>query len=99
MQFLDALKRNILAGVAAAVAGVVYIVYMVATHRGSPEEVIGFMMAMGNTYGVFIIIILMGTGLVGLPRRLWQIANYNKELQRLYISVSGPKLSVFSTKF
>ena len=25
----------------------------------------------GNTYGIFIIIILMGSGLVGLPRRLW----------------------------
>lgn len=86
-QLLDALKRNVVAGIVAAVVGIIYIVYMVASHEGSPEEVVGFMMALGNTYGVFIIIVLMGTGLVSLPRRLWQMADYEKELQRLYISV------------
>ena len=77
-----------MAGVIAATVGIIYVVFMVASHRGSFEEVVGFMMAMGNTYGVFIIIVLMGTGLVDLPRRLWQLADYDRELQRLYISVS-----------
>lgn len=84
---MDALKKLFLAGVLCAAAAIIYIVVMVATHKGSPSEVVGFMMAMGNTYGVFIIIILMGSGLVALPRRLWQLSNYYAELQRLYITV------------
>lgn len=82
----DALRKNIYALVIAATAGVVYIMYNVVTGNGSPYQVINFMMAMGNTYGVFIIIVLMGSGLVGLPRRLWQLADSEKELSRLYMS-------------
>lgn len=88
LQIRDALKRLFLAGVAAALCGLAYIIYMVASHRGSVSEVVGFMMAMGNTYGVFLIVVLMGNGLVALPRRLWQLGDYEGELQRLYISVS-----------
>jgi hypothetical protein len=75
-----------LAGVAAIFAAVIYVVVMVSTHSGSFSEVVGFMMACSNTYGVFIIIVLMGSGLVSLPRRLWQLADYEAELQRLFIS-------------
>ena len=62
---------------------------MVASGNGSPTEVVSFMMAMGNTYGVLIIIFLMGNGLVGLPRRLWQIGDSEAELVRLYLSAGG----------
>jgi len=62
---------------------------MVASGNGSPMEVVSFMMAMGNTYGVLIIIFLMGNGLVGLPRRLWQIGDSEAELIRLYLSAGG----------
>ena len=68
---------------------IIYIVVNVATHSGTVSEVVGFMMACSNTYGVFLIIVLMGSGLVALPRRLWQLADYEAELQRLYISVIG----------
>ena len=44
-------------------------------------------MAMGNTYGVLLIICLMGNGLVALPRRLWQLGNAEGELIRLYLLV------------
>jgi hypothetical protein len=83
----DAFRKLCLTGTAAIIAGVLYTVVMVSTRSGSFSEVIGFGMACSNTYGVFIIIFLMGSGLVALPRRLWQLADYEAELQRLFISV------------
>lgn len=73
----------------AILGGTIYIIYMVASGNGSPTEVVSFMMAMGNTYGVLIIIFLMGNGLISLPRRLWQIGDSESELIRLYLSAGG----------
>jgi hypothetical protein len=58
------------------------------------------MMAMGNTYGVLLITVLMGNGLVGLPKRLWIMGNSDEELQRLYISVqSMPRDLIYHLTF
>lgn len=67
--------------------GVVYIIYMLASSGGSLNSIIGFVMAMGNTYGVLLIILLMGNGLVAVPRQLWRMGDTSKELLDMYISV------------
>lgn len=66
----------------------IFIIYLLAT-KGSTQtfHFLAFMMAMGNTYGVILIILLMGNGLVALPRRLWRMGNSKTELQRLYVMV------------
>jgi hypothetical protein len=43
------------------------------------------MMAAGNTYGLLLIILLMGSGLVNLPRRLWQMSDYSAEQTKYYL--------------
>ena len=42
---------------------------------------------MGNTYGILLITVLMGNGLVGLPRRMWYYADPEMELNWLYMMV------------
>ena len=88
VQLYDAFRQNFIMGCLAAVAGIVYIIYMTITSGGSLFEVIGFMMAISNTYGVILLIFLMGNGLAALPRRMWQLGDDLDELRRLYISVS-----------
>ena len=44
---------------------------------------------MGNTYGILLITVLMGNGLVGLPRRMWYYADTEGELNLLYMMVSN----------
>ena len=39
-------------------------------------------------YGVIIITVLMGSGLISLPKRLWQLSHPHIELHCLYITVS-----------
>lgn len=85
-KLLDAFRKLLLALALALVAGVIYIIYMSATGGGSASHMLAFMMAMGNTYGVLLITVLMGSGLVALPKRLWTMADSEAELCRLYIS-------------
>jgi len=60
---------------------------MVSMSHLSFTEVVAFTMAMSNTYGILLIAVLMGSGLAGVPKRLWAISNADLELKRLYIMV------------
>lgn len=42
------------------------------------------MMALANTYGLLFIILLLGHGLIQVPRQLWETSFNDKQLQRLY---------------
>jgi hypothetical protein len=87
-QLWEAIKANLLSYFAGFVMFLIFIIYMLAT-KGSAKTVhfLAFMMAMGNTYGVVLIILLMGNGLVALPRRLWRKGDSKHELTRLYVMV------------
>lgn len=73
----------------AAVLGVCYLLYMLifASENGSMtfSDIIAFTMAMGNTYGMLLLTVLLGSGLASLPKRLWQLSNPTFELNRLYL--------------
>lgn len=84
---IDAAKKLLVALVIAIVLGFAYLIYMVASSGLTFHEVVSFMMAMSNTYGVLLITVLMGSGLVSLPKRLWNMADSDMELKRLYLSV------------
>jgi hypothetical protein len=71
-----------------AVMAIIYVIYMVAVGNSSVSHILGFMMAMGNTYGVVLISVLMGNGLVAIPKRLWMMVDAESELQSLYLSVT-----------
>ena len=85
----DAIYRLLFTGAVAILAAIIYIIYMVSTSGGTFSEVIGFVMAMGNTYGVLLITLLMGNGLVALPMHLWRLGDVERGLQELYLSVSS----------
>ena len=58
------MRSNLYFFLAAFLVSVVFIVYMVAAHGSSSVvQFVGLMMAMGNTYGVLLIICLLGTDL------------------------------------
>jgi hypothetical protein len=94
LQICDAVYRLLIAGVVALVAGLVYIVYLVSTSGAGLWQVVGFVMAMGNTYGVLLITLLMGNGLVALPMHLWRLGDIDRGLQELYLSVRTFKICV-----
>lgn len=46
------------------------------------------MMALANTYGLLFIILLLGQGLIQVPRQLWETSFNDTELQRLYFKAT-----------
>mmetsp|Transcript_22 Transcript_22/g.73 ORF Transcript_22/g.73 Transcript_22/m.73 type:complete len:669 (-) Transcript_22:270-2276(-) len=66
-----ALRVNAISYGVALVLGVVLVVYLLASGLGF-KYLVGYLLAFGNTYGLLIIIFLMGNGLVELPRTFWQ---------------------------
>lgn len=95
----EAFYQNLLFYIVSGIIGIIYIGYRVGTGSASLSEVIGFAMAMGNTYGVLLIIALMGNGLVALPRRLWQLGNTEKELTRLYLLAPNVESAFCDARF
>lgn len=87
MQLYDALLSNAISYALSFVFFVIFVIYMLTTNGGSTSALVGFMMAMANTYGLMIVIVLMGNGLVALPRRLWEMGSTSDELVRLYMLV------------
>jgi len=74
-------------GVLAVVASCCYVIYLVSSGHGTVSQVLGFTMAMGNTYGVLLLSLLMGNGLVAIPLSLWRLGDVEKGLQEIYLSV------------
>lgn len=85
-KLLDAVYRLLRTWAIFLALGISYIIYMTSTSGGSFTEIIGFVMAMGNTYGAFLITFLMGYGLVSVPKQLWLMADNDRELMNLYIA-------------
>ncbi|CAN0068755.1 unnamed protein product [Ascophyllum nodosum] len=59
-------------------------VYLVGSGQMNASKVGGFLMALANTYGLVFIILLLGHGLVKVPRKLWETSFEGRELQRHY---------------
>ena len=71
LQLWDALINNLVAVGVGLLAVIIYIIAVVASGDGSLQQVVNFLMALSYTYGVLIITVLMGSGLISLPRQLW----------------------------
>ena len=58
---------------------------------GDRQAVQGFLMALGNAFGLFMVVIFLGHGLVEVPRSLWRSANHRRSLMRLECKAPGER--------
>lgn len=89
----EAMISNVLSSLFGLVCFVAFVIYMLTTNGGSTSALMGFMVAMANTYGLMLVIALMGNGMISLPRRVWEMGNTSQELVRLYMLVRVENLS------
>ena len=52
-------------------------------------NVIPALITFGNTYGLLMVSVLLGYGLVAVPRSFWRQANPDLELRRTYIMAAA----------
>ncbi|KAJ2549225.1 hypothetical protein EV175_004527 [Coemansia sp. RSA 1933] len=66
-------------GVGGAV-GLVVVGYVALTRGVFGADLVAFMMALANFWGLFLVITFMGFGLVAIPRKLWRRGDLAREL-------------------
>lgn len=79
------LRRNVVFYIIyAAVSGALLIWLLVSGEvKGSLES---WCIAASNAWGMLVLTVLMGFGLVGVPRHLWRLADPKEQLRRLYVA-------------
>jgi len=73
------------------IAGVALLIFMIAkmiASRLTITEVGAFIMCLANTWGLLLLVLLMGYGLVEVPRNLWYSGNRNIALKRCHYKLS-----------
>lgn len=69
-------------------AGILYFVLVIwvgATEGfSSISEFLGLAIALANSWGLLLFTLLLGYGLVEIPRKIWNLTNTNKTLDKLY---------------
>ncbi len=61
-----------------------FIGYLVMSGSMELQAIFGLAIALGNTYGLLFVILLMGNGLIQVPRRLWVSSFPQRELDILF---------------
>jgi hypothetical protein len=58
-------------------------------------NVVPILMTIGNTYGLLLVALLLGYGLVDVPRQMWRVALPEKELRRTQILANAADEALF----
>lgn len=83
-RFRNAVRFSLIRYILGGFVGIVCVLGL-AIHYKSFYAVIPVIMALGNTYGLLLVSVLMGYGLVDVPRQMWRNSNPELELRRCRI--------------
>lgn len=68
------LRQNALFLLFAGSCGAFGILVLLASHRLTVDSLLGFAIAASNAFGLCLVLLLLGYGLVDLPRKIWRLA-------------------------
>ena len=66
-----AIYRHVRLFVIMGSVGIVLLIYLLIAGKLEMAHLPAFLMALSNCWGLFLIIVLLGYGLVAIPRTLW----------------------------
>eukprot|EP00127_Corallochytrium_limacisporum_P006722 Clim_evm11s234 gene=Clim_evmTU11s234 len=76
------IKRNALFYSIGGIVGGLLFIYIAITQSLAISGLIGVAQALANTWGLFLVVILLGYGLVEIPRSLWESSRPHLRLRR-----------------
>ncbi|KAG0213831.1 hypothetical protein BGX28_003505 [Mortierella sp. GBA30] len=88
-RFRSAVRYNIIYQLivgSIALLGLVYVIYAQGT-----SNLRAYIMALSNSWGLVLVVIFMGYGMVDVPRRLWHKGDNARELRRISFKASVVK--------
>ncbi|EGG17875.1 hypothetical protein DFA_08876 [Cavenderia fasciculata] len=84
-----AIRENVYLYLIFAVIGLIILIWLLAVKQLDWNSMVGYAMAAANTWGLFLVIVLMGYGLVETPRTIWNHSNRVLVLRHLQFKVSS----------
>eukprot|EP01083_Nonionella_stella_P108594 315984_1 len=88
-KFRTSVLSNVRYYVVVGVLFVAFIVYLLATDGISADGLVGFCVSLANAWGLTLLVLTMGYGLVEIPRKLWYSGNPEIRLNHMYFKVSA----------
>lgn len=82
-RFKDGVRKLLVGHLILLTLVIVFVIWL-AIHL-KELNVIPVLIALGNTYGLLLVSLLLGYGLVALPRSLWRQARPDHELRKVYL--------------
>eukprot|EP01112_Ceratiomyxa_fruticulosa_P024183 TRINITY_DN969_c0_g1_i4.p1 TRINITY_DN969_c0_g1~~TRINITY_DN969_c0_g1_i4.p1 ORF type:complete len:675 (-),score=88.51 TRINITY_DN969_c0_g1_i4:108-2132(-) len=80
-RMIRSLKENVILYIVMAVAGVVFILGLLIAKQLQKEQLMSLIMALANAYGLVLVVVLMGYGLVDIPRYLFKMGSRDSMMQ------------------
>ncbi|KAI9018279.1 LMBR1-like membrane protein-domain-containing protein [Hyaloraphidium curvatum] len=87
----EAVRANLIYYAVAGALGVAFIVYIAVAKGLTGQALLSFLIAMANGWGLLLIVLFLGHGLVSVPRELWRRADYHLYLKHLQYLAPGMK--------
>eukprot|EP01132_Coremiostelium_polycephalum_P005889 gene5889-7333_t len=79
----SAVRENMLMYLIFGVIGLLVMIWLLIIKRLDWNSMVGYVMAMANTWGLFLVIMFLGYGLVETPRSIWIRSNRELMLKHL----------------
>ena len=94
-----AIFRHVRVFIAAGAVGVALVVYLSIEGTLSPSQLPAILVALSNTWGLFLTLVLLGYGLIAVPRELWAGGDLSQELRYLQFKAAVLHEEVNETQF
>lgn len=82
-KILESLRKNILFYAALGVLAIAFVIWMAIESTMSSKQLFNLMITAANTWGIIIVLVLLGYGLVEVPKWFFSRRNPEAVLQRL----------------
>ncbi|GAM21605.1 hypothetical protein SAMD00019534_047800 [Acytostelium subglobosum LB1] len=83
-----AIRENVYIYLGLGLVGFVIMIYLLAVKNLDWKSMVGLAMGAANAWGIVLVIVLMGYGLVETPRYFWNVANRQITLKHLQFKVA-----------
>ncbi|TPX42249.1 hypothetical protein SeMB42_g05216 [Synchytrium endobioticum] len=87
----EAVRDNLIYYACVGLAGLIFLAYIAIVKKFQKEDLMAFAMAGANAWGLFLVTIFLGYGLVEVPRGLWYSASTRWKLAHL--EFEAPKMN------
>ncbi|CAK69912.1 unnamed protein product (macronuclear) [Paramecium tetraurelia] len=81
-------KNNLIAYAYLIVLGVIFIGYLAIFNKLDFDSILKLLVALAYGFGILLVVILLGHGLVAIPRAYWRKSQYEKCLRGLYLEAA-----------